>query len=229
MYQPPQSQTVIQSAPQSLQRPPQFIQGQQPPNLQQHQPQNFSSPPPSSQHPNFPPHIQQQQQVMRSVQQPNVPQSNFPGQPQPTFINQSFSGPSIQQGGFRLTQPPPTQVMQSPLAQFVQQPPQRVPIPGIRSGPPPQASQGQAVALMALRPAMDGMPRFSSGGNTQQLMQGYPAHSEFQQPPQLEEIVGQPIETVVHRKVQSRNSGMNNLTTMHSNVTGAQLGFNAKK
>lgn len=133
----------------------------------------------------------------------------------------------MQQGGFRLTQPPPNQVMQPPVAQFVQQPPQRVPIPSIRSGPPPQAPQSQTVSLMTLRPAMDGMPGFSSGGNAPQLMRGFPAGSDFQQPPQFEEIVGQPIETVVHRKVQSRN--MNNPTTMHSNVTGAQLGFNANK
>lgn|SRR6218665_951341 len=234
--QPPQSQTVIQSAQQPLQRPPQplqrptqFIQGQQPPNLQQHQSQNFSNPPPT-QHQNFPPHIQQQQQqqMMRAVQQPNVPQSRFPGQPQPTFMNQSFRGPPMQQGGFRLAQPPPTQVMQPPVAQFVQQAPQRGPIQGVHSGLPPQASQNQTVALMALRPAMDGMPGFNSGGNTPRLMHGgFPAGSDFQQPPQHEEIVGQPIETVVDRQVQSRN--MNNPAAMHSNAPGAQLGFNTNK
>lgn len=178
--QPP----LVPSSPsqQHLQQPQQFISGQQMQTLTQNQSpivRNLQS----SQQINFTSQVQPQ--IVNNTLRPNIQPSNFASQQQQTsFLNQPFSGPITQ--GFGMTQPQLNRVIQPLPGPFIQQTtPPRIQLPSSVTNHP------------------HGVPVTPGAGDIPSLLQGFAGGVRHQRMPQMEEV-GQPIETVVHRKVQSR-------------------------
>lgn len=147
----------------------------------------------SSQQINFTSHVQSQ--IVNNTPRPNIQPSNFASQQQTSFLSQSFSGPIKQ--GFGIAQPQLNQIIQPLPGPFIQQTtPPRIQLP------------------TSVTNHMHGVPVTPGTGDIPSLFQGFAGGVRLQRMPQMEEI-GQPIETVVHRKVQSRG-GM---------VPEEQLGF----
>lgn len=164
------------------QQPQQFIPGQQMQTLTQNQSpivRNLQS----SQQMNFASHVQSQ--IVNNTPRPNIQPSNFASQQQTSFLNQSFSGPITQ--GFGMTQPQLNRIVQPLPGQFIQQnTPPRIQLPTSVTNHP------------------HGVPVAPGAGDIPSLFQGFVGGGHLQRMPQQMEEIGQPIETVVHRKVQSR-------------------------